>query len=130
MKALVNSALLFILIIFPILPSYLHLYNQISNPELELCSDNGNSKKIRILKGDLAYLEAIFSRAMENKKNSKEEPTSQVLNSSVILLFFTAPSKIDFINPYAVINKVLYSKHNNLSTIYLKIPSPPPKYIS
>jgi len=85
-------------------------------------------KNINILKGDLAYLEAIFSRALENKKH--DEPTSHELNIIVNLLFYTSQSKIDFNKPIIRVNKLLFSKNNNLSSIYLKIPSPPPKFIS
>ncbi len=127
-KLLINSALLFILVIYPIIPSYLHLYNQVSNPKLKLCVDIGIDKNINILKGDLAYLEAIFSRALENKKNN--EPTTYESNIIINLLFFTSQSKIDFIKPLLRINKLLFSKNDNLSSIYLKIPSPPPKFNS
>ncbi|MEN8123951.1 MAG: hypothetical protein ABFR32_02400 [Bacteroidota bacterium] len=127
-KLLINSTLLFILVIFPVIPSYLNLYNQISNPKLKLCVDNGVDKNINILKGDLAYLEAIFARALENNKN--EESKTHELNITINLLFFTSQSKIDFFNPFITINKLMYSKNNDLSAIYLKIPSPPPKYIS
>ena len=127
-KLLINSTLLFILVIYPIIPSYLHLYNQISNPKLKLCIDSDVSISINILKGDLAYLEAIFSRALENKKNDKS--TSHEINTIVNLLFFTSHSKINFIKPLIKINKLFFSRNNKLSSIYLKIPSPPPKYIS
>ncbi len=127
-KFFLNSAILIILVVFPTIPSYLHLYNQISNPKLKLCVDLGVDKNVNILKGDLAYLEAIFSRALENKKN--DEPASQKLNTPVNILFFTSQVKINFFNPQINIKKLLFSKNNHLSTVYLKIPSPPPKNIS
>jgi len=127
-KLLFNSTLIFIMVIFPLVPSYLHLYNQISSPKIKLCYENGNRKSINVLKGDLAYLEAIFSRTLEN--NDKEDPKSQELKNTINLLFFTSQSKFDFKDPVLNINKLLYSKNNNFSTVYLKIPSPPPKNIS
>ena len=84
---------------------------------------------MRILKGDLAYLEAILSRALENNKN--EKPTSQELNNTFNLLVFTTPTtKINIFSSLIITKKLFYSKENNFSTIYLKIPSPPPKVFS
>ena len=129
MKNLIlNSALLLILIVVPIIPGYLRIYNQQSNPKLKLCVENGRNGNMNILKGDLAYLEAIFSRALEN--NDNEDPKSHELKNTINLLFFTSQSKFDFKDPVLKINKLFYSKNNNFSTVYLKIPSPPPKNIS
>ena len=129
MKNLIlNSALLLILIVVPIIPGYLHIYNQQSNPKLKLCVENGRYGNMNILKGDLANLEAIFSRALEN--NDNEDPKSHELNNRINLFFFTSQSKFDFKDQELKINKLLYSKNNNFSTVYLKIPSPPPKNIS
>lgn len=127
-KLLLNSTLIFILLISPLIPSYLHLYNQISSPKIKLCYDNGNRKSINILKGDMAYLEAIFSRAFENKNN--DEPISHEINRTINILFFISQSKMGFIKPIVKINKLFFSKNNDLSSIYLKIPSPPPKVFS
>lgn len=127
-KLLLNSTLIFILLISPLIPSYLHLYNQISSPKIKLCYDNGNRKSINILKGDMAYLEAIFSRALENKNN--DEPISHEINRTINILFFISQSKMGFIKPIVKINKLFFSKNNDLSSIYLKIPSPPPKVFS
>jgi len=129
MKSLIlHSALLLILIVVQVIPGYLHIYNQKSNPKLKLCVENGRIGNMNILKGDLAYLEAIFSRALENSSNNKDMPTSQELN--IITLIYTSPSGIDIYNPLSSINKLLYSKNSNLPSVYLKIPSPPPKYFS
>jgi len=126
---LLNSTLLFLVIIFPLIPGYLRLYNQKSNPQLKLCIQKGVNKNMRILKGDLAYLEAILSRALENNKN--EKPTSQELNNTFNLLVFTTPTtKINIFSSLIITKKLFYSKENNFSTIYLKIPSPPPKVFS
>ena len=127
-KLLLNSTLIFILVLFPLIPSYLHLYNQISSPKIKLCYDNGTRKSINILKGDMAYLEAIFSRALENKNN--DEPISHEINRTINILFFISQSKFDFKDPILKINKLFFSKNNDLSLIYLKIPSPPPKVFS
>ena len=129
MKNLIlHSALLLILIVVQVIPGYLHIYNQKSNPKLKLCVENGRNGDMNILKGDLAYLEAIFSRALENSSNNKDMPTS--LELTTMTLIYTSPSKIEIFKPLINIDKLLYSKNNNLSSIYLKIPSPPPKYIS
>ena len=127
-KLLLNSILIYLMVIFPLIPGYLNIYNQISSLKVKACYENGNRKKINILKGDLAYLEAIFSRALEN--NDNEDSKSHELNNTINLLFFTSQFKFDFKNPLLRINKLLYSKNNNLSTIYLKILSPPPKVFS
>ena len=127
-KLLLNSTIIFILVIFPLIPSYLHLYNQVSSPEIKLCYDNGNRKSINILKGDIAYLEAIFSRALENKNS--DEPISHEINRTINILFFISQSKIGFIKPIIKINKLFFLKNNDLPSIYLKITSPPPKTFS
>ena len=128
-KFILNSVLLFLLIIFPLLPGYLRLYNQKSNPQLKLCIQKDVNKSMNILKGDLAYLEAILSRALENNKN--EMPTSQELNNTFNLLVYTTPTtKINILSSLIVTNKLFFSMENNFSTVYLKIPSPPPKVFS
>lgn len=76
----------------------------------------------------MAYLEAIFSRALENKNN--DEPISHEINHTINILFFISQSKMGFIKPIVKINKLFFSKNNDLSSIYLKIPSPPPKVFS
>ena len=61
-KLLLNSTIIFILVIFPLIPSYLHLYNQVSSPEIKLCYDNGNRKNINILKTNIkAIIVNIFT---------------------------------------------------------------------
>jgi len=126
---LLNSTLLFLLIIFPLIPGYLRLYNQKSNPQLKLCIQKDVNKNMRILKGDLAYLEAILSRALENNKN--ELPTSKELTNTFNILVYTTPTtKINIFSSKTITKKLFYSKENNFSTIYLKIPSPPPKIFS
>ncbi len=126
---LLNSTLLFLLIIFPLIPGYLRLYNQKSNPKIKLCTQNGIQKNMNILKGDLAYLEAILSRALENNKN--ELPTSKELTNTFNILVYTTPTtKINIFSSKTITKKLFYSKENNFSTVYLKIPSPPPKNFS
>ncbi|MEN8188015.1 MAG: hypothetical protein ABFR05_12875 [Bacteroidota bacterium] len=126
----INSAFLFLLVIFPTIPGYLHLYNQSSNPKTKLCIKNGATERINILKGDLAYLEAIFSRALENKSDNNDMPNSQETNNTINLFVYSSSLKIDYFIPQLLIDKLLYSKNNDLSSVYLKVPSPPPKHIS
>lgn len=130
MKNLVlNGSLLFILIIYPLLPSYLHLYNQISNPKIKLCIE-GKYESMNILKGELADLEAFFTNDTENNSDNNGMPTGQELNNRLNLFVNTSQTKLNVHAPLTIIDKLFYSKSNDLSEIYLKIPSPPPKYIS
>ncbi len=131
MKNLIlNSFLLFILIIYPLLPSYLHMYNQISNPKIKLCVKNGNYESMNILKGDLADLEAFFTIDIENESDNNGMPIEQELINRLNLFVNTSSSKLDVKAPIIIIDKLFYSENNDLAAIYLKIPSPPPKYTS
>lgn len=128
----VNSTILLtlvMLIIFPNIPAYLHLYNQSLVPKLQLSVSDETSEEMKILKGDIAYLEALLSRAIENRSNDNEVRNSHELNNS-INLFFNNSFQIDVFRTKLLDDKLLHYENNNIASIYLKIPSPPPKFFS
>lgn len=129
-NVIINIVFLFLLIVLPAIPGYLNLYNQISNPKVKLCLENGTTESINILKGDLDYLEVILSKALENNSDNKDLPSPQETKNNLNLFVYTSSLKIDVLIQQILVDKLLYSKNNDLSSIYLKIPSPPPKYFS
>jgi len=129
-RLFINSVLLIILIGIPLVPSYLHIYYVSINTNQTTSIDYETSQNLEVLKGDIAYLKAILFRAFENESNNKGESTPQRTINSVSQLIFTLPSKIEFFIPQIIDKKLLIIGKSNLSAIYLKIPSPPPKIFS
>ena len=129
-NVIINIVFLFLLIVLPAIPGYLNLYNQISNPKVKLCLENGTTERINILKGDLDFLEIIFSKALENNSDNKDLPSPQETKNTINPYVYTSSLKIDVVIQQILVDKLLYSKNNDLSSIYLQIPSPPPKYFS
>ena len=129
-RLLINSILLIILIGIPLVPSYLHLYyiTVKSNPTISINYDT--SDNLDVLKGDITYLKAIFLRATKNNSTNNGEEAPQRTSNTISQLVFTIPSKIEFYTPQIIDRKLLISGKSNLTTIYLKIPSPPPKLFS
>ena len=129
-KLLINSTLLIILIGLPLVPNYLYLYYVVVKSNLTINLKDDSSKDIKILTGDITYLKAIMLRANENKSNDNGDSTPQRTSNSIIQLDYTTPLKIEVFT-LSIINKESLSfVNNNLTTVYLKIPSPPPKNLS
>lgn len=129
-RLLTSSVLLLILIGIPLVPSYLDIYYMTIKSNQTASSNNEANVDLQVLKGDIAYLKAIFSRANNKESNNNGEPAPQRTSNSITQLVFTVPSKIEFFIPQIVNNKALNSFTSNLSSFYLKIPSPPPKLVS
>ncbi len=114
----------------PLIPSYLNIYYISIKTNQTTSIDYETSQNLEVLKGDIAYLKAILSRAFENESNNNGEPTPQRTINSVSQLVFTLPTKIEFFIPQIIDKKLLIRGKSSLSVIYLKIPSPPPKIFS
>ena len=129
-RLLISSVLLLILIGIPLLPSYLDIYyiaiksNQTAKFNYESIED------LEVLKGDIAYLKAIFCRANNKESDNNGEPVSQRTSNLISQLIFTVPSKVEVFESLIINNKTLNFINSNLVSIYLKIPSPPPKLVS
>ena len=129
-KLFINSTLLIILIGLPLVPNYLYLYYSIVKSNLTIDAKDDSSNDTKILTGDIAYLQAIMLRANKNESNDNGDPISQRTSSSVIQLDYTAPLKIEVFTSLIINKESLSFVNNNLTTVYLKIPSPPPKNFS
>ena len=110
---LVISVFLFLLVVFPAIPGYLTLYNEMSNPKTKLCGENGATKRISILKGDLDYLEVIFSKALENNSNNKDLPGPQETKNTINLFVYTSSLKIEVVSRQLLVEKLFYSKNKS-----------------
>jgi len=128
-KFLINTALLFILIIIPVLPGYLHLFNKISNPPMIICTENGKYLKMNILKGKYSKLEALVTKTFDHKSDNDKTPVPIVLDRTINLFIYTLPSKISlFVTPF-LINKLFYSRNIKQDSIYIGPSSPPPEFV-
>ncbi len=128
-KLFVHTILLILLIIIPTIPGYLRLYNQYSNPPLILCVDNGGYRKLSVLKGDLDYLEAIFERALENTSKKEGVPLNELMQKITNLFIYTVQVSIDIFKDPDIINRSFYHRNNDIASVYISPPSPPPENI-
>jgi len=129
-RLLISSVLLLILIGIPLLPSYLDIYYMTIKSNQTASFNYESIEDLEVLKGDIAYLKAIFSRANNKESDNNGEPVSQRTSNLISQLIFTVPSKIEVFTPQIINNKALNFINSNLASIYLKIPSPPPKLVS
>ena len=127
-KLLLNSVLLLVFIGFLLAPNYLYVHHFLVKSQSEISNADISVENSKTLIGDIAYLSAIINRA-ENPESKKDAPLPET-NNNINHLVFLTPSGIEYGRPL-VINKA-YSNFvkSFLSSVYLKIPSPPPEIIS
>ena len=117
-------AVVSLLLIIPNYPSIMlmdDLVHQVyRNADISIESSN-------MLKGDIAYVKAIIDRSdVTNGKTQKESSETEVNRNIPQLVYFTpAHLKIDFMN--SLKNEIREFFIFHLPSVYLKIPSPPPK---
>ncbi|WP_456379461.1 hypothetical protein [Lutibacter sp.] len=124
--------LLFILIVLPTMPSYLHLLNKVSNPPLITCTSNGTKIKMYTLKGRFFKLESFFSKAFQNSSNRNNKSTvPNTLERTVNMLICVLPSKVDMVIPFLVLIDKKKSNNNIITkkSISLIPSTPPPELI-
>jgi len=128
-KLLINSVLLFVFMGFLLAPNYPYLHHFFVNSQATISNTDANIENSTTLIGDIAYLSAIINRTEENPESKKEAPLPET-NNNINNLVFLTPSGIEFAEPL-IVNKA-YSNFvkSFLSSVYLKIPSPPPEIIS
>ena len=128
-KLLINSILLLVFIGFLLAPNYPYVHHFLVKSQSEISNADISVENSKTLIGDIAYLSAIINRAEENPESKKEVPLPET-NNNINHLVFLTPSGIEYGRPL-VINKA-YSNFvkSFLSSVYLKIPSPPPEIIS
>lgn len=129
-KILLNSVLLLVFLGFLLAPNYPFVHNFLVNAQTTISDTDAHlTNNNNTLIGDIAYLSAIMNRVEENTDSKKTVPLPETNNNINSLVFLTPPG-IEFAEPHSI-NKA-YSDFVNsfLSSVYLKIPSPPPEIIS
>ena len=114
---------------FLLVPNYPYVHNFLLNSQTTIGNADVQIENSTTLIGDIAYLSAIMSRVEENPESKKEAPLPET-NNNINSLVFLTPTGIEFTEPLSI-NKA-YSDFikSFLSSVYLKIPSPPPEIIS
>jgi hypothetical protein len=129
-KILINSVLLLIFTGFLLVPNYPYLRSFIVKTQTTFFNADISIEKHKTLIGDMAYLSAIMSRADdENSKTNKEAPPPET-NNTINHLVFITPTGIEFTGPLVIEKSYTDFVKFFLSSVYLKIPSPPPEFIS
>ena len=114
---------------FLLAPNYPYVHHFLVKSQSEISNADISVENSKTLIGDIAYLNAIINRAEENPESKKDAPLPET-NNNINHLVFLTPSGIEYGRPL-VINKA-YSNFvkSFLSSVYLKIPSPPPEITS
>jgi hypothetical protein len=84
----------------------------------------------KTLIGDIAYLSAIISRAGEKDTKTKKEAPPPETNHNFTNLVYITPSNSDFPQIQNIACKYANFTRYFLSSVYIKIPSPPPEILS
>jgi hypothetical protein len=115
---------------FLLAPNYPYLRSYMANRQVTISNADPNITSHETLIGDIAYLSAIIERAGKKDAKAKKEAPPPETNNNINHLVFITPNGINFSEPL-IINKNYKSFVKFfLSSVYLKIPSPPPEIIS
>ena len=128
-KLLINSILLLVFIGFLLAPNYPYVHYFIVNSQTTIGNTDGSTENSTPLIGDIAYLSAIINRTEENTESKKDAPLPET-NNNINHLVFLTPSGIEYARPLIINNAYSNFVKSFLSSVYLKIPSPPPEIIS
>ncbi len=128
-KLLLNSVLLLVFMGFLLAPNYPYVHNFLANSQTTIGNSDAQFNNSTTLIGDIAYLSAIINRVEENPESKKEAPLPET-NNNINSLVFLSPSGIEFAEPHSINKAYLDFVKSFLSSVYLKIPSPPPEIIS
>ena len=128
---LINSVLLLVFTGFLLAPNYPYLRHLIVKKQTTISNADVTVENNKTLIGDIAYLSAILSRAGGDKdaKTKKEAPPPEINHNFTQLVYIT-PSNLEFPPPQNLVCKYTNFIHYFLSTVYIKIPSPPPEILS
>ncbi len=124
-----NIILIFGLIFLPQVPNYMQIYKEffhLSQKPIEIYFMK-KSKFNKIVKGDSAYLKALQDRTT-NKNSTKENSTSFYFNI-VFLGKVNNINKEKFIIQSEIINNFFF-RNNKPKLVVIKIPLPPPNFLS
>jgi len=128
-KLLINSILLLVFIGFLLAPNYPYVHYFIANSQTIIGNTDAIVENSTTLIGDIAYLSAIINRTEENTESKKDAPLPET-NNNINHLVFLTPSGIEYVRPLVINNAYSNFVKSFLSSVYLKIPSPPPEIIS
>jgi len=128
-KILLNSVLLLVFMGFLLAPNYPYVHNFLVNSRTTIGNSDAQINNSTTLIGDIAYLSAIISRVEENPESKKEAPLPET-NNNINSLVFLNPTGIEFTEPLSINKAYSDFVKSFLSSVYLKIPSPPPEIIS
>ena len=129
-KLLINSVLLLVFLGFLVAPNYPYLHQFIVKSQSEISNADINVENSKTLIGDIAYLNAILNRSNNNNSENKKNTPPPETNNSINHLVFINASEFGLFKLYNT--NCSYSEFiiPNLTSVYLKIPSPPPEIIS
>jgi len=114
---------------FLLAPNYPYVHYFIANSQTTIGNTDAIVENNATLIGDIAYLSAIINRTEENTESKKDAPLPET-NNSINHLVFLTPSGIEYARPLVINNAYSNFVKSFLSSVYLKIPSPPPEIIS
>ena len=114
---------------FLLAPNYPFVHNFLANSRTAIGNADAHFENKTTLIGDIAYLSAIISRAEENQESKKDAPLPET-NNNINHLVFLTPTGIEFTEPLVINQGYSSFVKSFLSSVYLKIPSPPPEIIS
>jgi hypothetical protein len=124
----INSVLLLVFTGFLLAPNYPYLRHFIVKRQTIISNADVAIEKHKTLIGDIAYLTAIMNRAVEKDTKTKKETPPPETNNNINQLVFITPSDFIFSEPL-IVNKAYSDFFKSfLSSVYLKIPSPPPEF--
>jgi hypothetical protein len=129
-RLLINSVLLMVFMGFLLAPNYPYLHYFLIKKQVTISNADVTVENSKTLIGDIAYLSAIINRAGDKESKTKKESPPPETNNNYSQLVYDIPSGIDFHQPQNVICTYNNYKQYFLSTVYIKIPSPPPEILS
>jgi len=129
-QLLINSVLLMVFMGFLLAPNYPYLRYLLIKPHTGVSNADATVENNITLIGDIAYLSAIISRVGDKDGKTKREAAPPETNHNFTNLVYITPPMQECPQPEDYV-----SKHTNFQiyfykTVYLKIPSPPPEFLS
>ena len=129
-RILINSILLLVFIGFLLAPNYPYLRYLLVKPQTVVSNADVTVENHKTLIGDIAYLSAIISRAGDKETKTKKESPPPETNHNLSQLVYVTPSGLEFPQPRHLVCKYSNNILCFLSTVYIKIPLPPPEILS
>lgn len=126
-QVLINSVLLLVFSGFLLAPNYPYLHWFLTKSRISISNAGISAENHKTLVGDIAYLSAIMSRAADKAAKTKKRTPPPEPNNNLNHLVYITPSNLELPQPGDLVCKHENFINQFLSTVYLKIPSPPPQ---